>query len=538
MNDGNVDNNNLPLPAAMLAAAGPTQQLAIESLEDYLQRYGLRPPDDNGSESAGELNGLNRTEARERIQAEKAYLDAFIEKHYHDGRRNTNQEEWDSDAKNGMIAILLANHERKVVSMKPMCTYCETVKRMTLHRSRFGVAAAGFHSDHDGDGDLDGDYVSETSSSREEQKVNAREDRELPLELSLVEFDADATLQFISALQSLFDHDHRQKTQHQRHQKNAATTHNIDMEGTRKCNRTSSSINLQNKEQTTLASSSSSPSTEQQQQQHIIHLIDTNQINNNSIIEIIKLSHFLQCNILLDTLVTIVESSIDLENCLSICCLADALNLTLLFESSVNFVIKRLDAFSGGCGIGVDDDDVVEDNAHDDDGKGKTEEEGVGDCDDEYSNNNIEEIWKSLPYDLRSRVLTMRNILRSSIIGRGSKMSGIFFSSGNEFLAIFRETIELQQERLTESRERLEEVIRERREEFNVKRQRRGVGRWFDSSVAAEEKFVYSADVEYSMQQIDRQAKRLTTLESFYREQQTIFSKCGNGNCKLSFVSR
>jgi GTP1/Obg family GTP-binding protein len=116
-------------------------------------------------------------------------------------------------------------------------------------------------------------------------------------------------------------------------------------------------------------------------------------------------------------------------------------------------------------------------------------------------------------------------------------MSGVFFASGNEFLAIFRENISVQKERLAESQERIDEVIRERREEFHVKRQRRG--RWFDASAAAEEKFVYSGDVAYSLRQIERQANRLTTLESFYREQKIIFSQGWNGDCKLSlFDSR
>ena len=59
-------------------------RLAIESLEDYLQRYGLPPSNINDDDDGrnGEFNGLNRTEAQERMQAEKAYLDAFIEKHH------------------------------------------------------------------------------------------------------------------------------------------------------------------------------------------------------------------------------------------------------------------------------------------------------------------------------------------------------------------------------------------------------------------------------------------------------------------------
>jgi hypothetical protein len=190
-----------------------------------------------------------------------------------------------------------------------------------------------------------------------------------------------------------------------------------------------------------------------------------------------------------------------------------------------------------GAGKGEEGDDKEKSNkrggvADDSSDSNDTKEEK----EEEEDTTNIEDVWESLPYDLRSRVLTMRNILRSSIIGRGSKMSGVFFASGNEFLAIFRENISVQKERLAESQERIDEVIRERREEFHVKRQRRG--RWFDASAAAEEKFVYSGDVAYSLRQIERQAKRLTTLESFYREQKIIFSQGGNGDCKLSFDCR
>jgi len=476
------------------------ERLAIESLEDYLQRYGLPPSNINDDDDGrnGEFNGLNRTEAQERMQAEKAYLDAFIEKHH----SNNNSSEQaplktgftprgDCQA-NGMISVLLANKKRHDVPIKPVYQYCDTVRRMTVHRSRFGVA----NNHHDGS-DVCSDDARDLKNNCKSSENNDG-DNDALLELSLEDFDVDATLQFMSALQSLHEH---QLLLQQQQQPAADNTE-------------------QHNSSTQIDQNAQPPSCTE----HIIHLIDTKTISSDCIIEVLKLSHFLQCNIILDTLVSIVESSIDLENCLSICSLADALNLTSLFESSVHFVIRRLDAFQGSCG----------DNAEEDAGEENGESKTAATSPDEDS---IEELWKTLPYDLRSRVLTMRNILRSSIIGRGSKMSGVFFSSGNEFLAIFRETISVQKERLAEAKERLEEVVRERKEEFELKRQRRG--RWFDSSAAAEEKYVYGGDVAYSMRQIDRQAKRLATLESFYQEQKMIFGKGGgNGECKLSFSSR
>ena len=467
------DENNPPVAADVLA---------IESLEDYLQRYGLPPNINNDDDGInGEFNGLNRSEAEERIEAEKAYLHSVIEKHRSDNNEDESAlhtgftpRDHDCD-EDGMISIILANKERHAVPIKPLYQFCETVRRMVVHRSRFGVA--------------------NKNDDVTDQEHDCNNDYDAHLEIGLEDFDMDAVLQFTTALQSLYDY---------RQQLSAVNNSSSDEQ--KPCNQ-----QIDRRDNQTSIDESCA--------QHILQMIDNRTISPNSIIEVLKLSHFLQCNLMLDTLVSIVESSIDLENCLSICSLADALNLTTLFESSVNFVIQRLDAFQGSDGSNDDS---------------KTDAlEGETDPTTLVHEDTAEELWKSLPYDLRSRLLTMRNLLRSSIIGRGSKISGVFFSSGNEFLAIFRETISVQKERMAEARERLEEVVRERKDEFDMKRQRRG--RWFDSSEAAEQKFVYGGDVAYSMRQIEKQAKRLATLESFYSEQKLIFSKFGDGECKLSF---
>lgn len=125
----------------------------------------------------------------------------------------------------------------------------------------------------------------------------------------------------------------------------------------------------------------------------------------------------------------------------------------------------------------------------------------------------------------------MRNVMRSSVIGRGSKVSGLFFSSGAEFLAIFRETIRDQKERLAEAKERSEEIIRERTEEWVVRSQRRG--RLFDYSTDAKVEFIHGADVKYSLEKIESQSMRVKTLEKFYEEQRAIFD---GGNWESEIV--
>jgi hypothetical protein len=192
---------------------------------------------------------------------------------------------------------------------------------------------------------------------------------------------------------------------------------------------------------------------------------------------------------------------------MAICSLADSLNLKPLFEASVNYVIEHLDAFQGAASR-EGDSEAKSSLINDDD-------------DDDDADQDISEVWTSLPYELRSRIMTMRNVMRSSVIGRGSKVSGIFFSSGAEFLAIFRETIREQNERLAEAKERSEEVIRERTEQWVVRSQ--GRGRLFDQSPDARTDFVHGADVAYSLDKIEKQSRRLKTLETFYEEQKTIF---------------
>ena len=121
--------------------------------------------------------------------------------------------------------------------------------------------------------------------------------------------------------------------------------------------------------------------------------------------------------------------------------------------------------------------------------------------------------------------------MRSSVIGRGSKVSGVFFSSGDEFLAIFRETLSDQRERLAEARERRNEVIREREAEWEMRRQRRG--RWFDASEETRRAFVYSGDVEYALVKIQKQEQRIKTLEAFYEEQKIIFQNSSFGDSSI-----
>ena len=428
-----------------------------------MSQYLARQLDDH---SGGEFNGLNRSEANRRVRAENAYRDKIIEKYQQEEaspQRNVGalQQTIQKESDGAVIAVQLSNKTSHIYPMQPLIAFCGAITQMVTWRKRCGSTRVS-----------EDDKSSEATSGHSGNFITSSHDIEgksnFPfMELSLVEFDADATISFMELLISLHTHG------------SAFPKHmNTD--------------------------------TDELSKQHLLSLIDNGMISEIHIVECIKLAHYLQCSIVLDCLASILEHSVDTHNCMALCFLADAMNLKQLFEASVSFVIERLDTFQG----------IASKES------GEETQSAYSSClDDGDGNGGFNEVWTSLPHDLRSRVLTMRNVLRSSVIGRGSKLSGLFFSSAAEFLAIFRETIRDQEERLAEARKRCDELIRERRDEWAVMCLRRGT--WFDRSVKAQKEFVFGTEVMYSLDNIERQSRRIQTLRLFYEDQKIIFRSGG-----------
>jgi hypothetical protein len=187
-------------------------------------------------------------------------------------------------------------------------------------------------------------------------------------------------------------------------------------------------------------------------------------VPSHHIVDVCLMSHYLQCNSVLEVTIAALKESVDSDNCLSMCQLADLLASPSLFEASVTPLIEKLD-------------DIQE-----------------------------HEEWDAFPVTLRNRVITMRNAVRSSIIGRGQKTS-VFFSSSDEFLAIFSDNIREQRERLAEAKRRQEQIISDRIQNPG--------GRHRDP---------YGGSVKDAEIKIERQERRLQTLEAFYKEQKQIFA--------------
>lgn len=122
------------------------------------------------------------------------------------------------------------------------------------------------------------------------------------------------------------------------------------------------------------------------------------------IVECCQIACYLQCNALLDdVLVPLLVQSVDSANCLSLCQLADQLNLPALLEASVNHMIQRLGS--------------VEDH----------------------------EIWADLTPELQDRIQAIQHILQST------NRRQLFFSSFDEYLALFAEQVDYYKERLEDA---------------------------------------------------------------------------------------
>lgn len=481
-------------------------------------------------QAGGEFNGLNRAEALERVRAEEWYRDTVIRAHQaRQEAKAPPEEKHDADFEGGegaVASVLLAGESTRSVPVKPLIDLCDTARRMVASRWRRGGrrdaanGSAGGDDANAGKKNDDKETTSEEGGKRVDSPI---------IEISLVEFDADAVMQFMDVLISL--HDHQQNERGPPPNQTTETTNNnhtsvVSPETTRGSGGLSSRPG-----DLIFRKRRIGDVTEETATEHLASLLDEGRISERHIVEHIKLAHYLQCRSVLNTLVPIIERSIDSRNCMAICSLADTLNLKSLFEASVNHVIERLDAFQGTAPL---------DGGEGGGGRRKPPSASCGDNNggsgnkgEEEENESSKEIWATLPHELRSRVLTMRNVLRSSVIGRGSKVSGLFFSSGTEFLAIFRETLQEQRERLAEARERGDEVVRERTEEWLARSRRRG--RWFDRSAEAEREFVYGPDVVYALDKIEKQSRRLETLQTFYDEQKEIFGRgfAGDGEIRL-----
>jgi hypothetical protein len=197
---------------------------------------------------------------------------------------------------------------------------------------------------------------------------------------------------------------------------------------------------------------------------------DSSVIAPDCLVEVCQVAHFLQSHQALAFVVSLILPSIDQTNCASLLGLADALDLPVVFEACMSQLTQSL--------------------------TGVERLEGFND----------------LPGDLRKKAKLFHGAVNSSILNRGGRARA-FFGNASEFLAIIRETLQDQNERLEEAKERQAEIIAERAED-----EPDGLAHLPNAFDAAQD-----SDMIDAQKKIDRQESRIRTLEKFFADQRTLF---------------
>lgn len=130
-------------------------------------------------------------------------------------------------------------------------------------------------------------------------------------------------------------------------------------------------------------------------------------ISSDALVDCCLIARYVCAETMLDEIAEILIASIDTTNCLSLCQLADELNLNILFERSLAHMMDSIG-------------DLVNSEAYDD-----------------------------LTPDLRERIATIKKAIESSI----HSQSRLYFSSLDEYISIFAERVQYYRERLAEAKE-------------------------------------------------------------------------------------
>ena len=188
-------------------------------------------------------------------------------------------------------------------------------------------------------------------------------------------------------------------------------------------------------------------------------------ISDQHVVDCCHIGHYLQCARILEGTTEILLQHVDSDNCYALCQMSDQLQLPDLFERALFHMLKSLD-------------DLESQEAY-----------------DEFSS------------ELKDRIAGIRTIFTSHSVGGGSDNSSdgsdadggprsmkrpLYFTSLEEYISIFAETVQYHRERLEEAKEQNSQARH------------------------------YSA---YAQSKIEKQELRVLTLEAMLQEQKRLFGR-------------
>ena len=263
---------------------------------------------------------------------------------------------------------------------------------------------------------------------------------------------------------------------------------------------------------------------------------DEDSIPPEFVIDSCRLAHYLQCQQLLDSIVDdylMPPGSIDHENCLFLCKLADELSIPRLWEASVNHMLSSLDKFK-------DEENNTSTPTTNTSTRTSTTSSSSS-TRTTISNSTIERksesdsnLWSDLSPALKAEIQALRGILRSS------NRKQVYFSTYHEYLALLAEQLQYYKERLEDAEHcqanRLETETR-LNEELESLRTEKASNGWYrnahlDRQIETLIKRLegLSRGSNYAATKIERQRKRVNALRALWKEQKKVFGGSNNNN--------
>jgi hypothetical protein len=188
-------------------------------------------------------------------------------------------------------------------------------------------------------------------------------------------------------------------------------------------------------------------------------------IQDTHVVDCCHLSHYLQCHAVLEGTNQVLLGQVDNENCLSLCQMADQLDLPDLFEKSLFHMLAWLDHLES--------------------------QEAYADFSSELKG-RIAGIRSIVTKQYQSRA---RQSTAAAANTRAKKMLSLYFTSLDEYIAIFAETVQYH-------RERLEEAMEQNSIDYS----------------------------HYTQSKIEKQELRVLTLVAMLKEQKRMFSTHKNAS--------
>ena len=393
---------------------------AIEDEEEWLRRNGILSED-----SYGQLSERNQREAHAQVSRERRYQESVHEKLFKDEMEQeltTEQlkqqqlKRWEDAATMITVVTSVSSYE---VPLHFLASWSDTVYTMALtpasnvlHSSPAATRPT-----------IEARKVTQEDAIEEENKSDVEMHGDDMFRLSLEEFDDGAVDTFLKVISACcqgknYFNGAKNGLASNQEKPNSKISKTVETKEASPTSKKRSKV------------SHSSPVAQFQEEEvrkeELVRRVVLTQIPDDHLIDCCRLAHYLQCTPIVDEIVrSCLIPSVDTANCLSLVQLADSLELTNLLEASLSHMMQSL--------------------------------------------TNLEEhtVWDDFSPELKDRIGTIRMLLSESHPQHagsgtgGSKLSKLYFTSFQEYLAIFAEQVEYYRERLHDAKTEQERYVEE-----------------------------------------------------------------------------